>query len=143
MDNLGKYFSEHRTRFDDEEPADGHVKRFEAKYNQRFGEPSVFVSRSLLLKIAAGILIFLTVSVFLFDFSMHGLKKLVFDHSSGVFPAEIQQAEQFYRNSASERLGDLPKLACCGQDTRIISSDASEAMGDLDKNYDELQKAYA
>lgn len=142
MDDLEKYFREYRDQFDEAEPANGHFERFEEKYNARFGERSLRFDRPFLLKIAAGILIFLTVSVFLFDFSFHRLRRSQESENPGtLIPAEIQQAEQYFDNTASRRLGDISKLACCGQDTKSISSDASEAINSLDKNEEELKKA--
>lgn len=143
MDNFEKYFQEHRDEFDDQEPSSGHFQRFEEKYNDAFGEPPVSINRSLLLKIAAGILILLTVSVFLFDFSFHRLRNMYNEHAGTQVPSEIQQAEQYYMNSASDRIGQISKLACCGQDTKMISADASESVRDLDNNDAELKKAMA
>jgi len=142
MVNLEKYFRENRDQFDGAEPTPGHFERFEEKYSKRFGERSIHFDQSLLLKIAAGILIFLTVSVFLFDFSFHRLRRNLDNENAGTtIPQEIQQAEQYYDNTSSRRLVDISKLACCGQDTKSISSDASEAINSLDKNNEELKKA--
>ena len=144
MDNFEKYFHENRDQFDESEPSTGHFERFTAKYNDRFGNQSIRFDRPLLLKIAAGILIFLTVSVFLFDFSFHRLRGSLEDENAGtLIPPEIQQAEQYFDNTAVRRIGEISKLACCGQDTKTISSDASDAINSVDNNNEDLKKAMA
>ena len=63
MDKLEKYVAENRNLFDDSEPSEGHLDKFREKLESQ-PVASLGMNRSLLLKVAAGLLILLTVSVF-------------------------------------------------------------------------------
>jgi hypothetical protein len=53
----------------------------------------------------------------------------------------MQDAINYYDAAASTKLGQINKLACCGQNTREIISMATNEMKSLDANSAELQKA--
>lgn len=142
MDNLEKYFIENREKFDDAEPLTGHFSRFEEKYDERFNRPSLMQNRSILLKIAAGILVLLTVSVFIFDFAADRFNKTMIGENAGTgLPSEIRDVVRYYDDASANRLGEIHKLACCGQNTENIYSDASVELKNLDMNTDELTKS--
>jgi len=68
MDKLEKFIVENRESFDDAEPMEGHFSRFGEKLNQETIPERFASNRMFFLKIAAGILLLLGVSVFIFDF---------------------------------------------------------------------------
>lgn len=142
MDNLEKFIIDNRESFDDAEPLSGHFSRFEEKLDRQNAQSGVYFDRNFLLKIAAGLLVLLTVSVFIFDFGANKLSKsLTATNRSSVVPAEMQDAINYYDAAASTKLGQIDKLACCGQDTRNIHSMASSELNSLNANSKELQKA--
>ena len=141
MDKLEKFISENRGSFDDAEPLSGHFSRFEEKLDQQQSHGGVAIDRNFLLKIAAGLLILLTVSVYIFDFAANRISKnLSGENRSAIVPAEMQDAINYYDDAASAKLGQINKLACCGQDTRKVHSMASDELKSLDANSAELQK---
>ena len=142
MDNLEKFITENRDSFDDAEPLAGHFSRFEEKLEQQQGHAGFIIDRNFLLKIAAGLLILLTVSVYIFDFAANRISKNLSGNSrSAVVPAEMQDAINYYDDAASTKLGQIDKLACCGQDTRKVHTMANKEMETLNANSAELQKA--
>ena len=142
MDNLEKFITENRELFDDAEPQSGHFSRFEEKLDQQQPHPEAAFDRYFLLKIAAGLLILLTVSVYIFDFAAHHISKSLSGESrAAVVPAEIQEAINYYDDAASTKLGQINKLACCGQDTRKIYTMANNELKTLNANSEELKKA--
>ncbi len=142
MDNLEKFITENREFFDDAEPQAGHFSRFEEKMEQQQPHSEVAVDKYFLLKIAAGLLILLTVSVYIFDFAAHNISKsLSGKTNTTIVPAEIQDAINYYNDAASTKLGQINKLACCGQDTHKIYTIASAELKSLNANSEELKKA--
>jgi hypothetical protein len=144
MDNLETFITENRELFDDAEPQAGHFSRFEEKLEQQRPHSGVAIDKYFLLKIAAGLLILLTVSVYIFDFAAkHISKSLSGESRTAVVPAEMQEAINYYDDAASTKLRQINKLACCGQDTRKIYTMASAELKSLNANSEELQKALA
>lgn len=141
MDKLEKYVKEHRDLFEDSEPPAGHFDRFEGKLDSQLDNKGFALNRVFLLKIAAGLLILLTVTVFLFDIAVRRISKFAQDNISGKeLPAELQEAVNYYDDAATIHLGKIQKLACCGQDTRNLYSMASGELDALDANATELKK---
>ncbi|MCX6243886.1 MAG: hypothetical protein NTU98_04210 [Bacteroidetes bacterium] len=142
MDKLEKFFAENRESFDDAEPVEGHFSRFQEKLDMEPGSERFAKNRMFLLKIAAVIIVLLTVSVFVFDFTAGRLTKAFKGEQAGAaISTEMQEAINYYDKSASSKLGQIDQLACCGQDTRKIHTMAGKEMNDLDANSAELQKA--
>ena len=141
MDKLEKFITENRQSFDESEPLAGHFSRFEEKMEQQYVHTGFRVERNFLLKIAAGLLILLTVSVYIFDFAANRFSKnFTYNTKSAKVPAEMQDAMNYYDNAASAKQGQIDKLACCGQDTRKIYTMANDEMQTLNANSAELQK---
>jgi hypothetical protein len=122
----------------------GHFSRFEEKLDQQQAHPEFAINRTFLLKIAAGLLILLSVSVYIFDFAANRFSKSFSGENKSAFvPAEMQDAINYYDDAASTKLGQINKLACCGQDTRKVYSMANNELNSLNANSAELQKALA
>ena len=140
MDNLEKFVNENHNLFGDSEPPGGHFDRFEEKLDQQFGHHRVGMNRTFLLKIAAGLLILLSVTVFLFDFTADRIRNFSQNSASGKeLPADLQDAVNYYNDAATSHLGRIQKLACCGQDKRKLYTIASGEMDALDANATELR----
>jgi hypothetical protein len=141
MDKLEKFVKENHELFEDSEPPLGHFERFEEKLDQQFGPVRVGMNRLFLLKIAAGLLILMTVSVFLFDFAAQRFRDYSQNTLSGKeLPDELQEAVNYYDEVAAGHLNKIHTLACCGQDSKKLYSMASGEMDALDANAIELKK---
>ena len=140
MDKLEKFITDNREQFDDAEPLTGHFSRFEEMLDQS-DQQRMGIGRNFFLKIAAGLLILLTTSVFIFDFTANKISKSFSSTGKAVsVPTEMQEAINYYDNAANTKLGQINRLACCGQDTRKIYSMASNEIKSLNSNSAELQK---
>jgi hypothetical protein len=142
MDKLEKFIVENRESFNDAEPPEGHFDRFSAKLEREASYERFTGNRMVFLKIAAAILVLLTVSVFIFDFAADRFRERMSGKNTAVtLPADMQDAIQYYDNSAATKFNRIDQLACCGQDTRKIRMMAGNEMKQLDANSAELQKA--
>ena len=140
MDNLEKFIGKNRDLFDDEEPLDGHFERFEERLDQVNSGSDRSFDRYFMLMIAAGLLILLTISVFIFDFGANRISRGLSEVNTANVPNEIQEAINYYDAAASNSLKQINKLACCGQDTKNIYSMANEELKTLNANSEELQR---
>ena len=138
MDRLEKLINENREFFDSQEPEIGHFARFEQKLEQNISPEKKSLSRGMVLRIAATIVLLLTVSIFLFDFSHIRLDKENMTPSG--FTGELQEAINYYGISAEDQLGQFNKLACCGQDSKKLQSIAATELDALDESTRELEQ---
>ena len=144
MQNLEKYIKNHLDEFDSGEPEPGHFKRFE----DRFAEQPVLKSsgrdRSLLLKIAALIIILITVSVFVFDFATREIReRFAVEKRGSELPVEIREAVQYYDNQTNTQIATLHKLAANREDAGTLNASAVKEIQSLDATTDELKKSLA
>jgi hypothetical protein len=144
MDKLEKFIEENLEAFDDAEPMAGHFSRFEEKLNKQIPIREKRFERSMILKIAAGLLILMTISVFIFDMAKrHSFRNGTGSENAAVLTPEMKDAIQYYDDAASQKLGMINQLACCGQDTRKVYTMANDEMKSLNASADELKKALA
>lgn len=138
MDRLEKFINENREFFDSEEPETGHFNRFEQKIEQKIPqEKRGPFTRSLVLKIAATIILIFTVSLFLFDFNVFRSDRENLTRSE--FTGEIREAINYYGITAEDQMGEFNKLACCGQDTKKLQHIAVTELNALDESTRELE----
>jgi hypothetical protein len=142
MDNLDKFISANAGLFDDSEPNEGHFKRFREKLNQESGVSGFRFKRSMMLKVAAVILVFITATVLIFDLGMKRFNKTLEANNAGKgLTNEIKDAMFYYDGLTMNRLGEFNKLACCGEEKVRLNSMATSELNDLDKNINELKQA--
>ena len=142
MDKLEKFILENREAFMDQDPDEGHFSRFEEKLSRQESGRTLAGNRFLLLKIAAGLLIVLSVSVLLFAFAAsrlfnYGINSQADNH----VPGDIRDAVNYYDQAAETGMGTIKKLACCGQDSKTLCKMASSEMNSLDATTTELTQA--
>jgi hypothetical protein len=142
MDKLDKFIRENAGLFDDSEPDHGHFGRFSEKLDQDSRITAFRINRSLMLKIAAGILVLITATVLIFDIGMKRLSKSVEMVNTGTgLTNEMQDAMFYYDGETSSRLGEFNKLACCGEEKVNLNSMVSSELNSLDGNIAELKHA--
>ena len=143
MEDLEKYADENLELFNDAEPDPGHFDRFRSKLEQQENSGIHSGNQGLMLKIAAVILIFLTVAVFIFDHSIHGLKKMLQPQTATiVYPADISDAMQYYSQQASDGIHKINQLAGNEDDAQRLKDMTINDLKALDANTSELEKAY-
>lgn len=143
MTDLEKFMVDHRDEFDAYEPAQGHFERF----GQRLASKPVVepaLRQPVMLKIAAIILLMITVSVFVFDLAGRAISdRFASGRQGGELPLEIRQAVQYYDNQTDTQLAALHKLAALQHEPGGISEAAVKEIRDLDAATAELKKLLA
>jgi hypothetical protein len=141
MTDLKKYINEHRDEFDDAEPAPGHSERFRALLDNRPVSVKPGINRFAMLKVAALILLLITVSVFLFDLAGREIRERFISEKPGEeLPAEIRDAVQYYNDRETAQLGKLDKLAAAHKGNEKVRESANQEIRKLNDATAELTK---
>jgi len=144
MSDIENFIRNHRSEFDDIEPKPGHVQRFEARLNVDNTGRIVGINRLFLLKIAALLLLLITVSVFVFDLKTRSVRsRLGIEVASAELPSEVKEAMQYYDGQAIQQMNEIDKLAGTGQQAKDLNMTARRELQSLDDNTTALKKAFS
>jgi hypothetical protein len=106
------------------------------KFQDRLSsQPAMAVdhTRSRLLKVAAFIVILISVSVFLVEFVTRELsERFALSNQGSELPLEITEAIQYYDNQANVQLGALNKLAASNSEAISLNETALSEISKLD-----------
>jgi len=143
MKDLEKYIKDNLDQFNDAEPDPDHFERFRNKLELQENRDYTIQRSGMFLKMAAAILIFLTVSVFIFDYSIHGLRNILVPQTAKViFPADVSDAMQYYSQEASQGISEINQMAGSGEEAQQLKDMALKDLRSLDANTSELTRAY-
>jgi len=140
MPNLEKYIKDHLDEFDSNEPADGHFERFQERLPKQAELTMMVHNRTRLLKVAALIIILISVSVFLVEFAGREIRERFASANQGTeLPTEIREAILYYDNQTHAQLGTLNKLTASNPGALSLSESALVEMRNLDKSTADLK----
>jgi hypothetical protein len=144
MSDLEKYITSHKDEFNSFEPSSGHFQRFENRLNDQAEISPQGINRSMILKVAALILVMISVSVFVFDLATREIReRFAAGKSDTELPLEIRQAVQYYDNQANAGLGTLNKLAATRHEAIAVNESAMKEIQNLDDATADLKKLLA
>jgi len=144
MSNIEHFIRQHHSEFDDIEPKPGHVQRFEARLYVDSTGSTLSINRRLLLKIAAIILLLITISVFIFDLKTHSVRlRLGIEVASTELPSEVKDVIQYYDRLAIHQMNEIDKLTGPDQKAKDLNIDARRELQSLDNNTTALKQAFS
>jgi hypothetical protein len=144
MQKLEKYIHDHLDEFDFNEPEEGHFKRFEDRLSQQQVVGHIGHNRSQALKIAALIILLITISVFVFDFATREIRdRFATVKAGGELPMEIREAVQYYDNQTNTQLAAIEKLSENREDAGTLNASALKDIRCLDAATEELKNSLA
>jgi hypothetical protein len=142
MSELEKYIRNHQGEFNSEEPIAGHFDRFEEMLTTLPKPGQKDQNRSLLLKIAALIIILITVSVVAFEFVTREISnRFAIEKEGTELPLEIREAFQYYDNQTSVQMATLSKLAQRREDALALNTSALNEIRSLDAITSDLKQS--
>jgi hypothetical protein len=143
MEDLERFVNENLELFNDAEPGADHFEKFRNRLEQEESAGSKMKRSGMMLKIAAVILIIITIGAFIFDRSIHGLRNMLIPQTATViFPADINDAMQYYSHQASQGMNEINQLAGSGEEARHLRDMTLNDLRSLDANTAELTRAY-
>ena len=145
MENLDEIIRKNRKLLSVEEPSDGHFDDFQKKlaiYHQE--RESWFSQYGLVLRIAAGLLIFVTFGVLYYSNPLSTLKQIFSQQvaDSGL-PIELQEAMQYYNIITDKRLGQITQYASSEDEAGKVKEMALKEIETLDGDKIELEALLA
>ncbi len=142
MQNIEKYIKDHVDEFDSGEPDEGHFNRFAERLAARPLLKPASHRPSVMLLVAALIIVMISVSVFVFDFATSGIRKRITGETQGAeLPLEIREAVQYYDNQTSRQIDTLAKLAENHSETGALCATALKDVRSLDATTAELKRS--
>ncbi|MCX6268829.1 MAG: hypothetical protein NTW16_16005 [Bacteroidetes bacterium] len=142
MTNLEKYVKNHLEEFNSHEPDQGHFKRFEDRLNEQSELKSQVHSSFWGLKIAALILVMISVSVFVFDLATREVRERFSAEKEGAeLPLEIREAVQYYDNQSVTQIATLNRLAANHADAGALGTSVLKEIQSLDHATEELKNS--
>ncbi|MEI6683078.1 MAG: hypothetical protein WCO44_10650 [Bacteroidota bacterium] len=136
--------TEHRDEFDSSEPDPGHFRRFEERLGGQEPLKLPVINRTMMLKIAALILLMITVAVFVFDLGTREIRERFSAGSqANELPAEIRQAIEYYDIQTTKQLGTMNKLAANHMEPGVAGESAMNEIRNLDAATEELKTLLA
>ena len=143
MSELRRFFTDHRNEFDDAEPAHGHFERFEARLKQASGKSFPRIGNRLIYRIAASLLLLLTLSGVLYELKTNSLHSdLGTGYRRAELPAEISEAILYYDGLALKQLLEIETIAGTNERARDLSQSARKEINALDENTAMLKLAF-
>jgi len=144
MPKLENYIKNHLAEFDSNEPEPGHFVRFEHRLDVKPEKKLSGNYRLRFLKVAALIILLISLSVFVFDFGTREIRERFADEKQGTeLPLEIREAVQYYDNQANTQIATIHKLAANQEDAASLSASALNEVQSLDATTSELKKSLA
>jgi hypothetical protein len=144
MATLDDFIRDHRDAFDDNEPIDGHFDRFAAKLDALPGSMDSHRRRFSMLRVAAVILVMISVSIIIFDLASGALRKQFASRPSDqALPSEIKEALQYYDEQTTRQLAVLDNLTTGSRDAGQISASVLQDVKKLDQSTMELKNTLA
>jgi hypothetical protein len=143
MPDLEKFIKDRLDEFNSFEPEPGHFGRFEERLSQQSTQKPLQHNRSLTLKIAATIIVLITVSVLIFDFATREFRDRMAEKQGMELPFEIREAVQYYDNQTNAQIAAIHKLAANREDAGALSESALKEINSLDATTRELKESLA
>lgn len=141
MTNLDQFIRDNRSAFDDEEPPEGHFERFAMRMEQTPEVALPAFGRSRLLRVAALILLVITVSAVFFEYIARQAGSALLADQSTEMNRELLDAIHFYDEDAEGQLEHLYRLTSGKPDAVEITGSMQQELNNLDASVHDLKKA--
>lgn len=128
-----------------EEPPEGHLERFSDKLDQFHAEQheSWYERHELFIKIAAGVLIFLTVGTLYYTGSFMWVRNIISDKIvAAELPLEVREVMQYYNVITDEKVEEIGRLAVSEDEARRIEEMALAELKALEEARKALEREY-
>jgi hypothetical protein len=143
MGNLETFINKNRNAFDSEEPSVGHLERFLQQLEAQPSGMAPVRKKRLFFKMAAAILVLLTLGAIGYEFSSHEPgRQLLFSMTQQELPTEISDALQYYDQETATRLATLHSLTQSNHQAKMVSQGILNEIASLDASSTELKEQW-
>ncbi|HNY02263.1 MAG TPA: hypothetical protein PKG48_06740 [Bacteroidales bacterium] len=142
MTDLERFILENRDGFDSAEPEPAHFRRFEERLEALQPRRTLTARRSLILKVAAAVLLIITVGALAYDLSTGSIRSgFALAGQRDDMPQEIREAVQYYDGRAATKVEDLARLTAGRKDAGEAGNVAEGELRSLDAATRELRRS--
>lgn len=142
MSKIEEIIKNNLESFNNAEPADEHFENFSKKLS-RFNKPKKqFFNRSMILKVAATILILISISIVASYLSINKEGLLLGSQSNAALPEELQEVELYYASLTDEKIKEIESLAASPNQAKELKSMALKEVEEIESTNQELQEEY-
>ncbi len=145
MKNLDEIIRNNKEALSTREPSAEHFDNFKEKLSKYQQEREGWFSRyGLALRIAAGVLIFISIGILYYSNPVDRLQQALSQQieNSGI-PQELQEAMQYYNIITDKRLGQINQYAASTDEAGKIREMALKELKVLDENKSDLENDLA
>lgn len=145
MHELEDKIKQNLNAFNAEEPADGHLERFNEKLDHfHASEENWYERNNLFLKIAASTVIFITVATLILTDSFSWIKPLLSEQIvAAELPAEVKEVMQYYNVITDEKVEQIDELAVSDGEAQRVKDLAIKELQSLEEARKDLEQEYA
>ena len=146
MQRIEDIIKKNKESFNDSEPSPDHFDNFKKKLenDQIINGESWFERYNIILKIAAGILIFAAVSTILYTDTFSYLKNTFTNEIvAAELPAEIVEVMAYYNVIADKKISQIDDLAVSEDEATRVKDMALKELKMLEEDRNELESEYA
>jgi hypothetical protein len=132
--------------FDTEEPEKGHFDRFESRLNAMNENTTegFFDKYGFVLKLAAGILVFVTIGILYYSNMFDTLRNRISEEIvAAELPLELQEVMVYYNVITDQKVERIDELAVSAEEAQRIKEMVLLELRDLAEHRSELEKEYA
>ncbi|MFC2102368.1 hypothetical protein ACFLS7_05190 [Bacteroidota bacterium] len=142
MKNIDNFIRDHAEMFDDQEPAEGHFDRFEQRLEKHHAADMRTSPVRLWMKIAAGIVIFITAGLAIFDLATHDFSNQTnLQEATLGLPTELIEVLNIYERRSDQQMTELSQLAqSCPNGDQLVEETQNE-LQQFDQNMNTLVSA--
>jgi hypothetical protein len=133
MGKLENFISQHREQFDDAEPGEGHLSSFLEKLGEENKTKPLFRNRTVLLKIAASVIVLITLSAIGYELTTRNISnQFLFSRQEASLSAELRDAMEYYNNETATKMATLSSLTQHDENIHNISQPVLAEISNLD-----------
>lgn len=142
MNNIEQFIRDHAGMLDDQEPAQGHFERFEERLERFHSQPVRHPRIRLWMKIAAGLLIFITAGLTIFELATRDFSgRNTLQRTAVGLPDELIEILAVYETRAGQQMVELNRMAMACPGNQGLIRQTSEVVSRLDRDMEELVTA--
>ena len=146
MQSIEEIIRKNREAFNDNEPTTDHFDKFQKKladYQSAVSE-GWFERYNIFLKIAAAVLLFITVSTLFYNGSFSYLKNTISEQIVAAdLPVEVVEVMQYYNIITDRKVSQIDQLTVSEDEATKIKQMALKELKDLESDRAELENEYS
>lgn len=140
MEKLEQYIRDNREFFDDEEPAPGHVSRFEERLAKEMNVVPITRSRHW-MRVAVTVVVLITAGSVGYDMLSKKAFRSSDEYAAVTFSSDTREALDYYSKLTDDRMTEINKIASTCPQGNQLKSQAEKESATFDANSRELTDA--